>query len=287
VVLQLSLYRALDQVIEPSRRELAGLDALMRLNRVIQLVQQDRGLAAGLLSGNAGFAARQQDKAAEASSAMLLLGLSLPPQVLAGRRWAEIRADWDALRRFGLNWPQRTNTLRHEQLIGKMLALASDVADASSLTLDRDLSSYYLMDTLVKLPFFTERLAQARGFGAAILARKVISEAEKVEMARLLGHTHIARDMQKANLDKVMVYNPALRVRLATVDREVEAALQAALSVMQSEIMDGRFKVTPDACASISSAASGKRRSGWRGRPGSACWPACCSLIWRWGPIWR
>jgi HAMP domain-containing protein len=245
VVLQLSLYRALDQIIEPSRRELAGLDALMRLNRVIQLVQQDRGLAAGLLSGNAGFAARQQDKAAEVGSAMSLLGLSLPPPVQTGSRWGEIQTDWDALHRFGLNWPQRTNTLRHEQLIGRMLALASDVADASSLTLDHDLSSYYLMDTLVKLPFFTERLGQTRGFGAAILARKVVSDAEKVEMARLLGHTHIARDMQKANLDKVMAYNPALRAHLATVDREVETAFQAALTVVQSEIIDGRFKIAP------------------------------------------
>ena len=246
VVLQLSLYRALDRVIEPSREELRGLEALVRLNHAIQLVQHDRGLAAGLLGGNRAFAARQQAKAAEVDTAFLRLGEALPPKVLAGPRWREVSADWRSLRQFGLEWPQQTNTLRHQQLIAKMLALASDVADSSALTLDPDIASFYLMDTIVKLPFFTERLGQTRAFGAAILARKSATEAERLEMAGLLGHTRIARDLQTANLEKVISYNPALRGVLTSLDQNVEAGMRIALGMVQEDIIGGRFGTTSE-----------------------------------------
>ncbi|KQV85348.1 hypothetical protein ASD15_30405 [Massilia sp. Root351] len=240
-VLQVSLYRALDRVIEPSREELRGLEALVRLNRAIQLVQHDRGLAAGLLGGNRAFAARQQAKAAEVDTAFLRLGEALPPKVLAGQRWREVSADWRSLRQFGLEWPQQTNTLRHQQLIAKMLVLASDVADSSALTLDPDIASFYLMDTIVKLPFFTERLGQTRAFGAAILARKTATEPERLEMAGLLGHTRIARDLQTANLDKVISYNPSLRGVLTGLDQNVEAGMRIALGMVQEDVIGARF----------------------------------------------
>ncbi|WP_377702911.1 response regulator [Pseudoduganella sp. UC29_71] len=240
-VLQISLYNALDRVIEPSREELRGLEALVRLNRAIQLVQHDRGLAAGLLGGNRAFASPQQAKAVEVDMAFQRLGEALPPKVLAATRWREVSADWRALRQFGLEWPQQTNTLRHEQLIAKMLLLASDVADSSALTLDPDIASYYLMDTIVKLPFFSERLGQTRAFGAAILARKTVTEAERLQMAGLLGHTRIARDLQTANLEKVISYNPSMRGVLTGLDQNVEAGMRIALGMAQDDVIGARF----------------------------------------------
>jgi CheY-like chemotaxis protein len=245
-VLQASLYRALDRVIEPSRAELRGLEALARLNRTVQLVQHDRGLAAGLLGGNKAFAARQQAKAVEIDAALQRLGEALPPAVAAAPRWREVSADWRALRQFGLEWPQQTNTLRHEQLIAKMLALASDVADSSALTLDPDIASYYLMDTIVKLPFFTERLGQTRAFGAAILARKSVTESERLEMAGLLGHTRIARELQTANLEKVISYNPSLRGVLTGLDQNVDAGMRIALGMAQEDVIGARFGTGSD-----------------------------------------
>jgi len=246
VLLQVNLYQALDRVIEPSREELLGLEAMVRLNRTIQLVQHDRGLAAGFLAGNKLLAQRQQAKAAEVDAAFLRLAEALPPEVLAAARWREVSGDWRALRQFGLEWPQQTNTLRHEQLIAKMLTLASDVADASALTLDPDIASYYLMDVIVKLPFFTERLGQTRAFGAAILARKVVTEAERLQMASLLGHTRIARDLQTANLEKVVNYNPALRGVLGSLDQNVDAGMRIALGMAQDDIIDARFGISSE-----------------------------------------
>ncbi|MES2263892.1 MAG: response regulator [Pseudomonadota bacterium] len=246
IVLQLSLYHALDRIIEPSREELRGLDALMRLNRTIQLVQQHRGLAAGLLGGNATLANQERAKGVEVETALKRLGEALHAGVLASPGWREVSADWRALHQFGLGWPQLANTQRHEQLIAKMLVLASDIADASALTLDPDLSSYYLMDTLVKLPSFTERLGQTRAYGAAIMSRQSATDAEKLQMAGLLGYAQLARSQQTANLDKVMTYNPVLRESLSALDQEVESRMRTVLAMVQQEIIEARFDKSSD-----------------------------------------
>lgn len=241
LVLLVQLILAMDQVIEPTRNELRGVEALVRLNRAIQLVQHDRGLSAGLLGGNAAFGPKQRAKAAEVDLALGHLTEAIPPAVAASQRWREIMSDWRALRQFGLEWTQKINTLRHEQLIAKMLTLGTDIADASALTLDPEISSYYLIDTLVKLPFFTERLGQLRAAGAAMVARGAVTDAEKLEMAGLLGHMRIARELQTANLEKVTTYNPALRAAIAGLDQRVETGIRTTISIVQDEIIGARL----------------------------------------------
>ncbi len=246
VILQFSLYHALDRVIEPSRQELLGLDAVLRLSRTIQLAQQHRAVSAGLLGGNPSFADKQRAKGAEVDAAMARLREALPAAVAAAPRWQEVSAGWQTLRADGLNWSQQQNTARHEQLIAQMMVVMTDIADASALTLDPDMASYYLMDTLVNLPFFTERLGQTRALGTAILARKHISEAEKLALAALLGNCDIARALQKINLDKVVAYNPALRARLESMDLAIDAAMRAALAVVREDLLTGRLATSAD-----------------------------------------
>jgi len=241
LVLLVQLFGAMDQVIEPTRNELRGVEALVRLNRAVQLVQHDRGLSAGLLGGNPTFGPKQRAKAAEVDQAFGQLADAIPPVVAASQRWREVTSDWRALRQFGLEWTQKINTLRHEQLIAKMLTLGTDIADASALTLDPEISSYYLIDTLVKLPFFTERLGQLRAAGAAMVARGAVTDAEKLEMAGLLGHMRIARDLQTANLEKVTTYNPALRTVIAGLDQRVEAGIRTTISIVQEDIIGARL----------------------------------------------
>ncbi|MES2015712.1 MAG: response regulator [Pseudomonadota bacterium] len=241
IVLQVSLYFALDRVIAPSRFELRGLDAIVQLNQTVQLVQQHRGVTAALLGGLPAMAERERSKALDTERAFADLAAVLPKTVAASERWRAIAADWADLRAQGLALDQRSNTVRHGQLVAAMLLLATDVADASALTLDPDIGSFYLMDTLIKLPFFTERLGQARAFGAGILARKQVTDLEKLDMAALLGHIEIARQLQQSNLEKVGAYNPALRASLQRLDAAVAPALKRALAMVQNDIVGAGF----------------------------------------------
>ncbi len=124
LVLQVSLFLALDRVIEPSRQELRGLDAIVRLNQVVQLVQQHRGLSAGLLGGDGGMKGAQRAKTDEVQQAFVRLAQSLPQNGIQVPRMQAVENDWHALRDNGLQWGQRLNTQRHEELIAKMILLS-------------------------------------------------------------------------------------------------------------------------------------------------------------------
>lgn len=241
--LQVSLYRALDRVIEPSRQELKGIDAVMQLQGSIQLVQQHRGLSAGLLGGNGDLKDKRADKANEVDAAMQRLTAELPPRVLSSKSWHDLNAAWATLRRDGLSWPAEQNVPAHDRLIAGLMALAPDIADASALTLDPDLDTFYLTQALIDLPGFLEQLGQTRAYGAVILSRKEIDLAEKTHMAEILGRVQIAHEGIRNSVRKVISYNPLLDSRLSSASKEVESEIRGVTEQVRTEIMGSRFGV--------------------------------------------
>lgn len=239
--LQIDLYRGLNRVITPSQTELRGVEVILRLHKVIQLTQQHRGLSAGLLGGNPSLSSKQAEKTMEVETAVQALADILPAPVMQSKHWQDVKTDWSTIRQRGLSWPLLQNTASHDQLIVKMLVLAPDIADVTALTLDPEIDSYYLMDTLVKLPGFTEQLGQTRAYGAGILAKQAINEAEKIHMAELLGRVQSARNAQKINLDKVLFYNPELRESLMRADQDFEPEMQAVIGTVRKEIIGAQF----------------------------------------------
>jgi len=241
--LQFSLYRALDRVIEPSRLELQGIDEMLLLHRAIQLIQQHRGLSAGLLGGNTSLQEKRADKARETEEAIQRLMQHLPVRILAGPAWRDFHAGWTSLRQDGLTWPVAKNLLAHDQLVAKGIAVAPDVTDATALTLDPDLDSYYLVAALVELPRFLEQLGQTRAYGAAALARKEIDNAQKTHMAEILGRVAIAHAGFKSTLGKVIAYNPSLDARLTLSLQAIEDEMDGVTTQVRSEILTERFGV--------------------------------------------
>ncbi len=241
--LQFSLYRALDRVIEPSRLELQGIDEMLLLHRAIQLIQQHRGLSAGLLGGNASLQQKRADKAREAEEAIQRLIQQLPARILAGPAWRDFLAGWTTLRQDGLSWPVARSLQAHDQLVAKGIAVAPDITDATALTLDPDLDSYYLVAALVELPRFLEQLGQTRAYGAAALARKEIDSAQKTHMAEVLGRVAIAHAGFKSTLGKVIAYNPSLDARLTLSWQAIEDEMLGVTTLVRGEILTERFGV--------------------------------------------
>ena len=76
-------------------------------------------------------------------------------------------------------------------MIADTIALITHVGDASNLTLDPDLDSYYLMNVLIfQGPELSEALAQARGLGVGIAAsgKATPEQLEKLNRLSVLMH---------------------------------------------------------------------------------------------------
>jgi methyl-accepting chemotaxis protein len=118
-------------------------------------------------------------------------------------------------RRTGAAQPQRASPAQtfsaHTQFIAALLELLSDVADASNLTLDPDIDTYYLMRAGVDVqPRLVEVLGQMRGAGNAALRSGALDHAQRDTIAGALAFAAMWEDELKSALKRAVRADAAL-----------------------------------------------------------------------------
>ena len=162
-VLNVSVYNSLERDIDTARQELAGLQMLKPMNRMVQVMQQHRGLSSGVLNGNEAMKDKRAAKEKEVAAALAATDEALSPALREAPAWKSVRQEWASIQAQGLGWPAPENLKRHSAMIDRVLVFMVDVADETQLTLDPVMDTYYFMDTLVsKLPGMLEPLGITR-----------------------------------------------------------------------------------------------------------------------------
>lgn len=203
-LLLFGLYNSLDKVIRSSQQELAGIEAVKPLARLVQQVQQHRGMSAALLNGNAAMAEKRAAKELDVAAAFKVLEPKLLPVLSGGDAWKKILADWENIHKDGLGWTSTESLAAHGRLVEDMLIFQSLVADEYTLTNDPEIDSMYLVDTaLVKLPVALERLGKLRASGTGVLTRKQILQQQQVDMTSLLAELSTSVKALRLNLENL------------------------------------------------------------------------------------
>jgi methyl-accepting chemotaxis protein len=82
---------------------------------------------------------------------------------------AELRTEIGGLLTIGASVDSAESFARHTRAIGQTIHLITHVADASNLTDDPELDSYYVMNVLIfQGPELAEVVAEARGLGSSV-----------------------------------------------------------------------------------------------------------------------
>lgn len=243
VVLIGTVFSLLDGVIRTAQHELDGIRMLRPVNRMVQHMQQHRGMSAGLLGGNEAMREKRAAKEKEISEALAAAGATLPTALKEGADWKGVEADWERIRAQGLGWSVPESVKRHNELIDRALNFMVTVADSTELTLDPAIDTYYMMDTVVvKMPAMLERLGQTRARGTGVLAKKEISPQMKVDMAATLAEMGNTLRAQNINLEKVGRFAPALRGPLASAGGEFSGDVEKLFSLVREDILGERFQ---------------------------------------------
>lgn len=238
------LYGTLDETISSAKQEKEGVRLIKPLTVLVQAIQQHRGLSSGVLNGNQALADRRSAKEREVDAAFSASAAAFPEQLKTDAKWKAALAGWEKIRVEGLRWPAKENFTQHTELIEQLLALRVEVADVQALTLDPAMDTYYLMDTfVVKLPSLLEHLGQARALGTGLLAKKQISEAQKVELSQLLGEIEVTLRQQNANIAKVSTYTPAVSKVLGSVTRELSDDVERLTRLLRQDVLGEKFSV--------------------------------------------
>jgi methyl-accepting chemotaxis protein len=241
--LMVTVFSQLNRDIDTARNELAGVQILKPMNRMVQYIQQHRGLSAGLLGGNEAMKDKRSAKEKEVQDALAATEAVLAEKLRQMPAWQKIRTDIETLRAQGLTWSVPENIAFHNRLIDLVLLFIVDVADNTELTLDPVMDTYYMMDTVViKMPAMLERLGQTRARGTGVLAKKEISATMKIDMASTLAEMTSTLRAQNINLDKVARYAPTMRDSLSGPQQSFTTDVQKILTLVREDILGERFQ---------------------------------------------
>jgi methyl-accepting chemotaxis protein len=242
LILLFSVFNSLSRDIHVAEHQLEGLQMLKPLNRSVQYLQQHRGLSAGLLGGNEGMRDKRATKEKETGDAIQATDAVLPIALRESTSWKKIRADWETLRSLGLTWAVPENIKAHTALIDQMLQFMVETADATEMTLDPSMDTFYMMDTVVvKMPAMMERLGQTRARGTGVLAKKEISPQMKIDMASTLAEMANNLRAQNINLEKVIRFAPTVSGALSGPGKEFSDNVGKVFGLVREDILSERF----------------------------------------------
>jgi len=246
VVLLSSLYSSLDKVVQASKKELAGIEAIMPMARLVQNLQQHRGFSSGVLNGNEAMKEKRSAKEKEVDAAFSSVAAKMSPELQAAEAWKKLLAGWEEIRKEGLGLTAPENFATHTRLIDDALVFQAAIADEYALTNDPDIDSMYLIDTATnKLPVALERLGQLRARGTGILTKKQIQQQQQVEMSSLLAELNSSVKALRLNVEKTARYNPAMKTALDSAAQEMSVSAAQVSKLVVEDIFLGAFQTAP------------------------------------------
>jgi len=205
--------------IEFAQKEKQGIKYNQPLRKLLQDVQQHRGMSNGYLNGDSSLKEKLLLKQSEIESDIKAIDAvdgQLGVTLQTTENWTALKKKWQDLKGKAFS-SGRKSFEAHTALIADLIALITHVADTSNLILDPQLDSYYLMDVAIdKLPSISEYTGKLRGLGTGVAAQKRISTDEKAQMNILSRLIKAQGDALERGLQVAYGKNPALKPQIET-----------------------------------------------------------------------
>ncbi|NOX76019.1 MAG: bacteriohemerythrin [Gammaproteobacteria bacterium] len=175
VALSASLISATSEDVAFLEKERIGLAYIKTMRQPIEHIQQHRGMMAAYLNGTAEFRERIMQKRANVDknlAELKTLDEKLGAQFGSGDAVDKLMRQWNAIKANVMSMTTAEAIKVHSTMIADMLALTSTIANASEITLDPKLDSYYMAEAIVSaLPNMLENMGQARAVGSSVAAK--------------------------------------------------------------------------------------------------------------------
>jgi signal transduction histidine kinase len=240
VPLAVSLYllvAGINTGVHKAMMETEGVEYNRKIVRFLRDLQQHRGMANAFLRGDRSFGADlQRLEARIEQDASAISNISVAVGV--GQRWQALDRKWLALKSSYRKMQADESFNAHTALIAETLSLMTFVADVSNLTVDPDIDSFYLMDTVInKLPLTAEYLGRIRGLGAGALVPKRLSDRERARLIILSGLVSSTMAEVEDNMSRALEANSGVDGELKSYFGKASSAVNAALGILDEEVI--------------------------------------------------
>jgi PAS domain S-box-containing protein len=246
LLLLYSLIATLNERINTTHREQSGARATLATTKLIQAVQQHRGLSSMLIVGEPLLEKKLAAKQAEVNALLKNARNELPSNNRNREYWHKITDDWSDIQETGLEWTGVQNFNAHTGLISDMLEIQLSVADDSGLTIDPDAGSHYLMETgIIKMPLLLERLGRLRGKGTTALIQRKIPPQTRIDFNILDVEINVLLHETASDIKRITRHAPALETTLGAAFKTMHRISDEVLQIVASDILHEQFTMPP------------------------------------------
>jgi methyl-accepting chemotaxis protein len=219
--------------VEFAEQEIRGLDYYVPLATLLKDVQQHRGMTMASLSGERSFrddlATKRTDIENDLKQMDAVNG-QLGPALRTSERWTELRAACRNLLSQPGGQSADASFAQHTTVIEGIVGLISAVGDASNLSRDASVDSYYLANYLMlKGPELSEVVAQARGIGAGMIASGRRTPEQADALVRLAVLAEFLQKRIDKSLGRALAFNPVVKPDVEAEVRASATAVDAAV----------------------------------------------------------
>ena len=250
VFMFVSLWGKLSQDIKSTEQELTGVGYMSSLKELVLHVQKHRGLAGQVLNGNEGAReAMQKERVA------IIAGLESVDARFSGNRdafglhdqsWTKIRGRLtELIDSIGKLMPSESFA-RHTQLVADLLDLADDITDRSTLALDPEAATFYLITVAYNnlLPY-TESTGKARAKGSAALVRQSLSVEDRADLLMLTGISKDAIEKVQNSAKRVFRQEPGLKASLESPIQTLAELNREFMQLVTGNVLAAELKLAP------------------------------------------
>lgn len=204
-----------------------GIHTNILLRTMIQHMQEHRGMSSTYLNGNKDFKNNLELKGSEITNDIESLN-----EALNGNKDLEnVDEDW---RQIQLKFSQIQTSLdqmspkesfdSHTAMIQMALDLAHKISTESSLVLQDNTASYFLVDmTMSSLPTMAEMMGQSRARGAGVAAKKEITANDKQQLLSLLERINFNLNITIKDMTILLKEEPSIVSLKESFDKAISS----------------------------------------------------------------
>ena len=238
-------------VIRFVEKEQRGLEYIIPLRKLVQHLPEHRGLTNRFLAGETRVKTQilaKRRQIAEDIERLDEVDQRLGEEFEVKAKWSAIKNNWQRLQDGASSGSGKEVFAKHSQLIGNVLSLLKDVGDSSNLTLDPELDSYYLIQSVVSLiPQVVENLGQARGLASGIAVSGAPGLRQTIRLTSLLATVQNDIHELKRGVDVLSRANQQVFSRISRDFNRAVSQSNNYLQFLSKEILQvEQVKVDPE-----------------------------------------
>jgi PAS domain S-box-containing protein len=246
------LFNEINHSLDTTRRQTEGLRYLAAVQPLFRAVQEQMEAMVTTGAGDAGEVARTKNlvQVTEGVAALERVEKVLGPALRTADRYTTVKRHADVLR-LELERPGAvvSDELR-EPLLNALRSLMTRVGDSSRLILDEELTSYYLVDTvLFNLPSAQLLTTQIRSQGEVVTNLQSLSNEDRARLSVLEGRLQATNGAITTELKRAIELETSGALKVLERPMEAVAAAERAFrETMSRELLNtAEIKLTPAA----------------------------------------